>query len=131
MDFVHSIFISATAAATEQASPGNLIGILIGLAILAVLVWMFSRASRAKLATDTGNAAKESKTLESPAASEVIIESVSETNDELIAVLTAAVMASLQTQPHCELRVTSFRRIGQTAPVWNTAGRSEYIASKL
>jgi len=52
-------------------------------------------------------------------------------NDEsLIAVLTAAVMA-MQSNPDIKLQVTSFRRIPQSSPVWNTTGRREYIENKL
>jgi len=51
--------------------------------------------------------------------------------DELVAVLTAAVMASINTHPGYSIRLKSFRRIPQTTPVWNIAGRNEYLAGKL
>ncbi|HHV98809.1 MAG TPA: oxaloacetate decarboxylase, gamma chain [Clostridiaceae bacterium] len=51
--------------------------------------------------------------------------------DELIAVITAAIMASGNTNPGYNIRLKSFRRIPQTTPVWNIAGRNEYIAGKL
>lgn len=52
-------------------------------------------------------------------------------NDELVAVLTAAVLSSLRRPPECKIRVKSFRRIPQTSPIWNLRGRSEYLSGKL
>ncbi|MFZ5988289.1 MAG: OadG family transporter subunit [Bacillota bacterium] len=52
-------------------------------------------------------------------------------DDSLVAVLTAAVLASMRNRPDVKIRVTSFKRIEQTSPVWNTTGRKEYIANKL
>ncbi len=51
--------------------------------------------------------------------------------EELVAAITAAIMASVDTHPGYNIRLKSFRRIPQTAPVWNVAGRNEYIAGKL
>lgn len=51
--------------------------------------------------------------------------------EELVAVITAAIMASVDTHPGYNIRLKSFRRIPQTAPAWNLAGRNEYIAGKL
>lgn len=53
-----------------------------------------------------------------------------EDEDELIAVLTAAIAASLN-QSTYNLKIKSFRRIGQTSPVWNTVSRKEQIENKL
>ncbi|MCG8501114.1 MAG: OadG family protein [Firmicutes bacterium] len=51
-------------------------------------------------------------------------------DDELVAVLTAAIAASLN-QSTYHLRVKSFRRISQTSPVWNTVGRKEQFENNL
>lgn len=51
--------------------------------------------------------------------------------DELVAVLTAAVQASMVNRPDCKLVVKSFRRITQSSPVWNVVGRDQQIAAKL
>lgn len=51
-------------------------------------------------------------------------------DDSLIAVLTAAVMA-MQSNPDIKIRVTSFRRIPQSSPIWNTIGRRERMENKL
>jgi hypothetical protein len=52
-------------------------------------------------------------------------------DDSLIAVLTAAVMTYTRNSPDVKIKITSFKRIPQTSPVWNTTGRSEYISNKL
>lgn len=55
----------------------------------------------------------------------------SASTDELIAVITAAIMSSINASPDYNIRIKFFRRIPQSAPVWNVAGRNEYIAGKL
>jgi len=56
---------------------------------------------------------------------------VSETpydNDELIAVITAAVSSMTDTgNGASKIRVTSFKRIGSDAPVWNYASRRQNV----
>jgi sodium pump decarboxylase gamma subunit len=51
--------------------------------------------------------------------------------DELIAVITAAVLASMEKKPECRIQVKSVRRIPQASPVWNLAGRTELLSDKL
>ncbi len=51
-------------------------------------------------------------------------------NTEIIAVITAAIMACMQ-DSGTGLRVRSIRRIGHTTPIWNVAGRNEQILSKI
>ncbi len=50
-------------------------------------------------------------------------------DEELIAVLTAAVAASLNTSTY-NLRIKSYRRVGNQAPAWNRAGLQETINSR-
>ncbi len=50
--------------------------------------------------------------------------------DELIAVLTAAVAASLNTSTY-NLQIKSYRRVGSTAPAWNRAGLNETINNRF
>lgn len=47
-------------------------------------------------------------------------------NDELIAVLTAAVAASLNTSTY-NLKIKSYRRVGGRASAWNRAGLEETV----
>ena len=56
---------------------------------------------------------------------------VKTTNDEeLIAVLTAAIAASLNTSTY-NLKIKSFRRIGSSSPLWNKAGVTESISGRF
>ncbi|NLD49373.1 MAG: OadG family protein [Clostridiaceae bacterium] len=52
-------------------------------------------------------------------------------DDTLVAVLTAAVLASMGNRPGCKIRVNSFRRIPQSSHVWNSVSRVEYLSEKL
>ncbi len=51
---------------------------------------------------------------------------IDEDDDELIAVLTAAVAASLNTSTY-NLKIKSYRRVGKNAPAWNRAGLNETV----
>ncbi len=51
------------------------------------------------------------------------------TNDELIAVLTAAIAASLNTSTY-NLRIKSYRRLESNKPAWNRAGINDTINSR-
>lgn len=51
-------------------------------------------------------------------------------DNEIIAVITAAVMACMQASGS-GLLVRSIRRIGHTTPIWNIAGRNEQILSRI
>ena len=50
---------------------------------------------------------------------------------EIVAVIMAALMSMLSYQSNDGLHIKSIRRVGRNSPVWNVAGRDEYIASKL
>lgn len=52
-------------------------------------------------------------------------------DDEIVAVIMAALMNMLEDSFTGELRIKSIRRTGRRSPVWNIAGRDEYIVSKL
>ena len=51
-------------------------------------------------------------------------------DDELIAVLTAAVAASLNTSTY-HLNIKSYRRIENTSPAWNKAGLRDVIDARF
>jgi Na+-transporting methylmalonyl-CoA/oxaloacetate decarboxylase gamma subunit len=55
----------------------------------------------------------------------------STTDSELIAVLTAAVLSSMKDGYSSNIRIKSFRRVFPSSPIWNLAGRSEYLSGKL
>lgn len=62
-----------------------------------------------------------------PAAEEAAEE---EDEEELIAILTAAVAASLNTSTY-NLQIKSYRRISDNRPAWNRAGLRETIGNRL
>ena len=51
-------------------------------------------------------------------------------SEELIAVLTAAVAASLNTSTY-NLKIASYRRIANTSPAWNSAGKNDIVNSRI
>lgn len=53
-----------------------------------------------------------------------------EDDEEIIAVLTAAIAASLNTSTY-NLRIKSFRRVVNNSPAWNKAGLNETINSRF
>lgn len=66
------------------------------------------------------------------AASDLVTETTAtaaatESEEELVAILTAAVMASLGTPTRDTLRITSFRRVEVRRPEWNLAGLREQM----
>ena len=50
-------------------------------------------------------------------------------DEELIAILTAAIAASLNTSTY-NLKIKSYRRVGNNAPSWNRAGLTDVIDSR-
>ena len=62
---------------------------------------------------------------------ETVVETESEMDDdELVAVLTAAVAASLNTSTY-NLNIKSYRRIDNTRPAWNREGLRETINNRF
>lgn len=49
---------------------------------------------------------------------------------ELVAVLTAAIAASLNTSTY-NLKIKSFKRVGNSSPAWNKAGLNDVINSRF
>ncbi len=77
------------------------------------------------------NKAKKEVKVETPVEKPVeVMAEVTEDEDELIAVLTAAVAASLNTSTY-NLNIKSYRRIDSARPAWNKAGLNETIANRF
>lgn len=53
-----------------------------------------------------------------------------EDDSELIAVITAAIAASLNTSTY-NLKIKSYRKLGETGSAWNNASRKENIYSRF
>jgi len=51
--------------------------------------------------------------------------------NELIAVLTAAVMASMKQAPDFKVKIKSFKRICNDSPAWSSVGLAEQISSRI
>lgn len=52
-------------------------------------------------------------------------------NEEIVAAIMGALMSFMGADAISDLKIKSIRRLGRTSPVWNIAGRDEYLASKL
>lgn len=52
-------------------------------------------------------------------------------NKELIAVISAAVVAVMESRPESKIKVRSIKRLPQVSPIWNALGRVEQISGKL
>ncbi|MBE7035657.1 MAG: hypothetical protein E7402_06065 [Ruminococcaceae bacterium] len=101
------------------------IGLLTVFVVLAIL-WSVLELMRVVFA---GKGKKPAAKTEAPAPAPVPAVSaapVQESDDELIAVLTAAVAACLDA-PKNGLRIRSYRRIESTAPVWNLTARRDNV----
>jgi sodium pump decarboxylase gamma subunit len=53
------------------------------------------------------------------------------TDEELIIVITAAVLAAMGSRPEVKIKVKSFSRVKNSRPSWNEAGLREQIQGKL
>ena len=60
----------------------------------------------------------------------VQLQDQNEEDEELVAVITAAVAASLHRSTH-DIVVRSIRRVPAITPIWNRVGRQEQIANRL
>ena len=105
----------------------TVIGLLIVFAVLVILMlvlqamkYIFTPKTEEK---ETVQKAEPQK-VQAPAA--VVSDDMDD--EELIAVLTAAVAASLNTSTY-NLKIKSYRRVGNNAPAWNRAGLNEVIDS--
>ena len=73
---------------------------------------------------------KAEKTSEQVIVAPVVSNGSEEDEEELIAVLTAAIAASLNTSTY-NLKIKSFKRVTNSAPAWNKAGLSDTINSRF
>ena len=59
------------------------------------------------------------------------VEVTEEDDEELIAVLTAAIMSYYGNETKCNLKVTSFRRIDNAPNAWSNAGKRDHLDASL
>lgn len=104
------------------------LGIVFGVLIILMLVLMLFKVIFYKENTPEKPKEKAEKVVE-----EKPVESRPQavpSNDELIAVLTAAIAASLNTSTY-NLKIRSYRRIDAKSPAWNKAGIDETINNRF
>lgn len=104
----------------------TVIGLLIVFAVLIILMFVLIAMKYIFAPKEKSDENVEYKTTEPETKCPV----KTENEEELIAVLTAAVAASLNTSTY-NLKIKSFRRIGNTAPAWNKAGLNDTINSRF
>jgi len=113
----------------------TLVGMFVVFCVLLLIVLcivIYSRLVRGKTQKpgSVGNNSAGSNNAENAASENDTFSPADNINPELLAVITAAVAASLQ-GTNIRYTVRSIKRIGHTTPVWNVAGRNEYILSRL
>lgn len=106
----------------------TVIGLIIVFAVLIILMGVLV-AMKYIFAPKTQKEEKPSEQAIEAAPAPVQAESEAE-DEELIAVITAAIAASLNTSTY-NLKIKSFRRVGNVAPAWNKAGLNETINSRF
>lgn len=94
--------------------------------VLTLMKYVFAREPKNEQSAQTADTHSDNAT--APSAATMETDDVNE--DELIAVLTAAVAASLNTSTY-NLHIKSYRRVNNTAPVWNQAGLRDTIDSRF
>ena len=116
--------LPSVAEALSVGGQVTLIGLIIVFSVLIILMCVLV-VMRVVL---TRNDKKPAEVKAEPAAKEIAVQE--EDDEELIAVLTAAIAASLNTSTY-NLNIKSFKRIGNNAPAWNKAGLNETINSRF
>lgn len=107
----------------------TLTGLLIVFSVLIILMLVMMLMK--KIFYKENTPAKTEMPVPAPAAAPAPAPVQAQANDaELVAILTAAIAASLNTSTY-NLKIKSYRRIGNTAPAWNKAGRRDVIDSRF
>ena len=107
------------------------VGLIIVFAVLAILMFslMIMKTIFYKPEKPSVSVKKETKVEEMSASQTPVV--VSKQDDfEIIAVLTAAIAASLNISTY-NLKIKSYKRIGANSPAWNRAGVSEMINTRF
>ena len=107
----------------------TVIGLIIVFAVLSILMFALMLMKIVFYKEKSKNIDKKQRIDESEIIS---IPSINENNEdlEIIAVLTAAIAASLNTSTY-NLKIKSFKRSNDKASAWNKAGVSEMINTRL
>ncbi len=120
------------AEALQVGLSTTVIGLLIVFAVLIILMGVLMLFNKIFGKTEKKAAVEQPKPaapVSAPAVKQVSAPA-EESEEELIAILTAAVAASLNTSTY-NLKIKSYRRIPNNAPAWNKAGIKETIDSRF
>lgn len=114
-----------------------LVGMFVVFAVLVLIIfciklytWLIGKSSgsgKKKGHTENKTVVKSSDNMSVPVSNNPVS---AEVDTEIAAVITAAIMACMQ-DSGSGLKVRSIRRIGHNTPIWNVAGRNEYILSRM
>ena len=103
------------------------LSIVFGVLIILMLVLMLMKKVFYREPAKKAEAPKAAPVEAAPVAS---VAAKEEDEDELIAVLTAAIAASLNTSTY-NLQIKSYRRVDNKAPAWNRAGLRDTINNRF
>ena len=102
------------------------LAIVFGVLVILMIVLMLFKVIFGK---NSDNSEKKTEKIETaPVEESVVADDMSE--EELIAVFTAAIAASLRTSTY-NLQIKSYKRIDSKRPAWNRAGVQETINSRF
>lgn len=118
--------------ALNQGFSTTVVGLVIVFAVLILLMLVLMGMKKVFYKNPDETKKQDLKTEENSSAIGTTAQTVSEDidEDELIAVLTAAIAASLKTSTY-NLQIKSYKRVGADAPAWNRAGINENINSRF
>ncbi len=110
---------------------GTVFAVLIILYFIMVLMKkVFYKEDQIQNNNVLGNINTESEIKNDISDTTLIVNENEQDEEELVAILTASIAASLNTSTY-NLRVMSFRRTNQSSPIWNSVGRKELLETKL
>jgi len=113
----------------------TLVGMTVVFAALIILAFLISALSKAVNSNKNINADKQNNVLITPVTSTSSIDAKTGTDvqndDELVAVITAAILASMKQEPDFRIRVKSLRRIQDNSPAWNVAGKLSLLNANM
>lgn len=107
------------------------VGLIIVFSVLIILMLVMMAMKKIFYKEPQANDKKaETQTADTHSGETADAEVLNEEDPNLIAVLAAAVAASLNTSAY-SLKIKSYRRVGNNAPAWNKAGLRDTIDSRF
>ena len=131
-NFKHAETFAQMTLGDKMIATMYVIALGMGITFVAlVLIWgMSALMSKIILSLETKSKLQITTAAKLPVQVQIKNESESEPDEALIAVITAAIAASLNTSMH-HLVVTNIIRIQDDTPVWGSAGRINVMGSRI